>query len=131
MHEFGLCEGVVEAIRRRAAGRRVARARVRMGTLHRVVDEAFKQAFAQAAAGTEAENAAVELMVIPVRAKCLTCAAELESDDMIALCPKCGAFDLYFTNGEEIILESIEYAPAAGELVKGVPHVPWHSRSDR
>ena len=117
MHEFGLCEGVVEAIQRRAAGRRVARARVRLGALHRVVRAAFEQAFALAAAGTEAESASVELMVIPVRANCLTCNARLESDDAIAVCPKCGGLDLDLTGGEEIILESIEYAPAAGEPV--------------
>lgn len=86
-----------------------------MGALHRVLDEAFKQAFAHAAAGTEAENATVELIVVPVRAKCLTCNAESESDDLIAVCPQCGGFDLDLTNGEEIILEFIEYAPAAGE----------------
>jgi hydrogenase nickel incorporation protein HypA/HybF len=49
MHEFGLCEGIVDAIQRRAAGRPVARVRVRIGVLHRVVTEAFQHAFAHAA----------------------------------------------------------------------------------
>lgn len=117
MHEFGLCEGVVKAIQHRAAGRRVARARVRVGALHRVVRGAFEQAFALAAAGTEAESASVELIIIPARAKCLTCNATLESDDVIAVCPTCGGLDLDLTGGEETILESIEYAPAGGEPV--------------
>lgn len=130
MHEFGLCEGIIEAIQRRAAGRPVACARVRMGALHRVVQGAFEQAFAHAAAGTEAEHASVDLIVTPVRAVCRACNAELESNDLIAVCTQCGGVDVDLTGGEEIILESIEYAPVSEESVEGVRHVSRHSRSD-
>jgi hydrogenase nickel incorporation protein HypA/HybF len=109
MHEFGMCDGIVEAVQRRAAGRPVARVRVRVGTLHRVVEGAFQQAFAHAAEGTEAEHAAVELVVIPVSATCLGCGVVVEGNEIIAVCPKCGATDLDLTAGEELILESIEY----------------------
>ena len=112
MHEFGLCDGIVEAVQRRAAGRPVARVRVRVGTLHRVVEAAFQQAFAHAAEGTEAEHAAVELVVIPVSATCLGCGDVVEANDIIAVCPKCGGTNLDFTAGEELILESIEYEAA-------------------
>ena len=37
LHELGLCEGVLQAVERRAAGRRVTRVRVRVGAQHRVV----------------------------------------------------------------------------------------------
>jgi hydrogenase nickel incorporation protein HypA/HybF len=112
MHEFGMCDGIVEAVQRRAAGRPVARVRVRVGTLHRVVEGAFQQAFAHAAEGTEAEHAAVELVVIPVSATCLACGVVVEANEIIAVCPKCGASDLDLTAGEELILESIEYEAA-------------------
>jgi hydrogenase nickel incorporation protein HypA/HybF len=118
MHEFGLCEGIVEAIQRRAAGRSVVHVRVRVGVLHRVVEEAFQQAFSHAAAGTEAENAAVDLVVIPARAVCRTCREEVESADVITVCPKCTGIDLDLTEGEELILESLEYAePAASSAM--------------
>jgi len=109
MHEFGLCEGIVEAVQRRAHGRRVARVRVRAGTLHRIVNAAFQQAFAHAAEGTEAEHASVELVLVPVSAVCNSCQTATQSEDMIAVCPKCGGMDLDLTAGEELILESIEY----------------------
>ena len=32
-----------------------------------------------------------------------------EGNEIIAVCPRCGATDLYLTAGEELILESIEY----------------------
>jgi hydrogenase nickel incorporation protein HypA/HybF len=109
MHEFGMCDGIVEAVQRRAAGRPVTRVRVRVGTLHRVVEAAFQQAFAHAAEGTEAEHAAVELVVIPVSATCLACGVVVEADEIVAVCASCGSTDLDLTAGEELILESIEY----------------------
>lgn len=114
MHEFGLCTGIIDAVQRRAAGRPVARVRVRVGVLHRVVDEAFQQAFAHAAAGTEAANASVDLVVIPVQAVCRTCEAPVASSDIVVVCPTCGGVDLEITAGDELVLEAIEYQdPAA------------------
>ena len=114
MHEFGLCTGIVDAVQRRASGRPVARVRVRVGVLHQVADEAFQQAFAHAAMGTEAENALVDLVVIPVQAVCRTCEAGMNSNDVIVGCPMCGGVDIEITAGDELVLESIEYeSPAA------------------
>jgi hydrogenase nickel incorporation protein HypA/HybF len=113
MHEFGLCEGIVDAVQRRAAGRAVARVRVRVGVLHQVVDAAFQQAFAHAASGTEAENAAVDLVVIPIQAACRVCQTGVVSTDVIVMCPTCGGMDLDVTAGDELVLESIEYADPA------------------
>jgi hydrogenase nickel incorporation protein HypA/HybF len=109
MHEYGLCEGIVDAAQQRAAGRPVARVRVRVGVLYQVVTEAFQQAFTHAASGTEVENAAVDLVVIPIQAVCRMCKANVESTDVIVMCPTCGGVDLDLTTGDELILESIEY----------------------
>jgi len=115
MHEFGMCDGIVEAVQRRAGGRPVARVRVRVGTLHRVVDAAFQQAFAHASEGTEAEHAAVELVVIPMSATCQGCGVVVEANEMVTVCAGCGGTDLELTAGEELILESIEYEPMKNE----------------
>jgi Zn finger protein HypA/HybF involved in hydrogenase expression len=64
VHELGLCTDVVEAVERRAAGRRVARVRVRVGEAHAVEPEAFEQSFAIAAAGSVAEGAWAELVLV-------------------------------------------------------------------
>ena len=65
MHELGLCESLLEAVERRAAGRRVLGVKFRVGEQHRVVDEALDQAFEMVAVGTVAEGAEVELEVVP------------------------------------------------------------------
>jgi len=65
MHEFGLCEGVVDAVRQRARGRRVTGVRVRFGVRHAVDEESLAQAFSMLTEGTEAAGAAVELVTVP------------------------------------------------------------------
>ncbi|HEY2429753.1 MAG TPA: hydrogenase maturation nickel metallochaperone HypA [Acidimicrobiales bacterium] len=114
MHELGLCEDIVAAVEQRAAGRAVARVRVRVGRLHHVHPEAFEQSFAMAAAGGVAEEATAELVLLPVRARCGACGGEAEADELMTACPACGSFDLELTGGDELVLESLEYAsPAA------------------
>jgi hydrogenase nickel incorporation protein HypA/HybF len=109
MHEFGLCDGIVEAVQKRANGRPVARVCVQVGVLHRVGVDAFRHAFSHAAEGAEAENAALDLVIMPVRAVCRTCQAETDGDDIVMVCPKCNGVDLDLTGGDELVLESVEY----------------------
>lgn len=107
MHEVGLCEGVLDAVLRRAAGRRVTGITVRVGVLHRVAEPAFDQAFALVSAGTDAEDATIDLRLVPVRAKCASCGAETESPDLVVVCPSCGSSELDVLAGDELVLESI------------------------
>jgi hydrogenase nickel incorporation protein HypA/HybF len=113
MHEIGLCEPLLEAVERRAAGRRVAAVTFRVGTLHRVVGASMDQAFELVSAGTVAEGATVHLVTIPVTVVCGDCGASATSDELIAVCPDCGGTAVRITGGDELILESIELAAAA------------------
>jgi len=109
VHELGLCESVVAAVERRAGSRPVARVRVRVGRLHHVHPEAFGQSFAVAAAGTVAEGAVADLVLVPVAWTCATCGHEGEADELPPACPSCGSVTLTLTGGDELVLESIEY----------------------
>jgi hydrogenase nickel incorporation protein HypA/HybF len=109
MHELGLCTSIVDAVERRAGQRPVARVRVRVGRLHHVHPEAFDQSFTVAAMGTLAEDAVAELVLLPVRARCGTCQASLDGDDVPLACPACGSVDIELVGGDELVLESIEY----------------------
>ncbi len=110
MHEFGLCEAILEAVERRAAGRPVTRVRVRIGTLHRVVEPALDQAFEMVSTGTVADGADVDVVVIPVQATCSACGEVTESADPVVICPACGATDPAMVGGDELTLESIQLA---------------------
>ena len=109
MHELGLCSSIVEAIERRAGERPVARVTVQVGRLHHVHPEAFDQSFAVAAMGTVCQDAAAELVLLPVRARCDTCDTAWAGDELPVVCPACGGVDLTLTGGDELLLESIEY----------------------
>lgn len=109
MHELGLCEDIVAAIERRAGEREVASVRVRVGRLHHVHPEAFEQSFLMAAAGGVAGDARAELVLLPVRARCGSCGAEVEAEEIPLGCQTCGGVDMELTGGDELVLESIEY----------------------
>ena len=109
MHEYGMCDGIVDAVQRRAAGRRVARVKVRVGVMHRIVEEAFHHAFAHAAEGTEAGDAAIDIVVVPVKVVCRSCGATFDSEDLAIACASCSGVDLDLAGGDELVLESIEY----------------------
>lgn len=113
MHEFGLGAAIVEAVERRAAGRRVTAVRVRVGARHQVVGPAMDQAFALAADQTVAEGARIDVVVVPMTVACTGCGHQGHSDDPLAVCAACGGVDVEVSGGDELILESIGYEPAA------------------
>jgi hydrogenase nickel incorporation protein HypA/HybF len=110
VHELGLCEAILDRVEERAGERTVARVRVRVGRLHHVHQEAFEQSFQIAAAGGVAEDAVAELVLIPVRAHCSVCGTDTEADEQVLACPECGSVDVDIVAGDELTLESIEYA---------------------
>jgi hydrogenase nickel incorporation protein HypA/HybF len=110
MHEFGLCQSILEAVQRRAAGRPVTEVRLRIGALHRVQEEAMKQAFAFAASGTVAQNARVAVTTMPVSMTCDHCSAQAQGPELLLACPQCAATSLTLVGGSELLLESIRLA---------------------
>jgi hydrogenase nickel incorporation protein HypA/HybF len=131
VHEMSYCEGVLQVIERRAAGRPVARVRVRIGVVHRVVADAFAQSFEMAAAGGVAAGAVTEVVTIPVRGSCTECGATFEAADPHPACPSCGALDVRTEGGDEVILEWIEYrGDDAEQAAETVPeHTHDHDQS--
>ena len=122
MHELGMCEAILDAVERRAAGRRVSAFTVRVGTLHRVVEPAMDQAVALVSEGTVAEGAKLNVVVVPLRSTCRSCGLTNESAEPPVACAGCGATELELSGGDELILESIEVdAPLREERSADVP----------
>jgi hydrogenase nickel incorporation protein HypA/HybF len=111
MHEYGVCEGVLDAVRARARGRKVAAIRVRFGVWHAVDAASLSDAFESVAAGTEAADAAIELVTVPAQITCRGCGSSADSTDLLAVCPRCGSADVELTGGDEMTLESVTYVP--------------------
>jgi len=113
MHEIGYCEGVLDAVERRAAGRPVARVGVRVGALHRVEPGAFEQSFQLVAAGGVADGATTEVVTIPARASCRSCGADFQAADAAPACSTCGSPAVDVAGGDEVVLEWVEYRDSA------------------
>jgi D-sedoheptulose 7-phosphate isomerase len=118
MHEFGLCEGVLDAVRKHAAGRQVAAIRVRCGVRHAVDAASMALAFSVVAAGTEAAAATVEVVTVPATITCRECGATSESTDLIPVCGRCESVNVKLDGGDELVLESVRYA-ARDDAVDG------------
>ena len=83
---------------------------VRVGRLHHVHPEAFDQSFAIAAMGTVAEDAAAELVLLPVRARCGSCGETWDADEIPLGLPGVRRRSRSrLVGGDELTLESIEY----------------------
>ncbi|CAN5299983.1 hydrogenase maturation nickel metallochaperone HypA [soil metagenome] len=121
MHELGMCQGLVEAVERRAGGRRVARVGVRAGTLLRVAPAALEQSFQLVAAGGVADGAGVELFVVPLQGRCRDCGGAFSSDDPTPACPACGSLATDAEGGEELVLEWVAYRgePSGAAALRG------------
>lgn len=102
-----MCESVLDAVEKRAAGRRVTALRVKVGVLHRVPRESFDSAFAVMSTGSVAQGAAVDFVVQPVHVHCRACGLDGGANDLLATCPDCGAAELDSDGGDEVLLESI------------------------
>jgi hydrogenase nickel incorporation protein HypA/HybF len=128
VHEMSYCEGVLEAVERRAAGRAVSRVGVRIGAVHRVVADAFQQSFELAAADGPAAGARTVVVVVPVHGHCMDCRRDFESPDPSPACPACGSLDVAVEGGDEVVLEWIAYADAATRsAVRSEQLVPAHT----
>ena len=128
MHELGYCEGVLEAVERRAAGRPVARVGVRIGAVHRVVPEAFQQSFEVAAVGGPAEGAVTDVVVVPVHGHCMDCRHDFTAADPAPACPACGSLDVAVDGGDEVVLEWVQYVDTSSD--PGPELVPAHTHEE-
>ena len=153
VHEIGYCDGVLDAVERRAAGRPVARIGVRVGALHRIVPAAFEQSFQMIAAGGVADGAGTEVRDRSGPRHCMRLLRrDFDSTTRAGLPAPAGAIDVAAEGGDELVLEWVEYAERRPRVTRrsgsgvcgehhhtgthrhpggGMSHVPGHPRSGR
>lgn len=109
MHELSVTESVIGAVTEKMGERRIQRVTLEIGKLSGVVAESVYFYFDMCTEGTTLEGAKLEILDIPGRARCRTCGAELELEDVIALC-HCGSADLEILGGEQLQIKEVEVA---------------------
>jgi hydrogenase nickel incorporation protein HypA/HybF len=111
MHELSVCEALVRQLRElgeREGAQRITRVLLRIGPLSGVVPELLAHAFPVAAAGTLAQDAALDMDEAPVRVRCTICGQETDALPSRLVCGACGDYRTRLTAGDELLLASVE-----------------------
>ena len=111
MHEIKIAEelSVIVVDKAREAGLLVVdRVNVSFGQLVQIVPEIFEFAFREAVRDTVAAEAALNIEIIPLEMRCLSCGAEYAPAEYFSRCRACGAIEITVVHGKELFINSIE-----------------------
>ncbi len=109
MHEMGITQDVIAAIRDRLPDADVVRVRLEIGKLAGVMADSVRFCFDAASAGTPLQGATLEIDEPAGRARCRECGVARELPDLILLC-SCGSADLEILTGTELLIKEVEVA---------------------
>ena len=111
MHEMSLMGGGFEAIEATLAHHHVKKVllvKLKIGQLTNAEPDALQMAFAAFAQGTVCEGAELQIETLPVKGRCRSCSEEFMVPGLIFACPVCQHLGIDITQGEELLLESLE-----------------------
>ncbi len=112
MHELGITRNIVAIVADAAQGRSVRRVTLEVGALSGVMTDAIAFCFDVVAQGTVLEGAALDIRVIPGRARCGSCGTEFAAATLYTPCA-CGSRNLELLQGEELNIKTMELEEAA------------------
>lgn len=113
MHELSVTQGIVDACSERAAGARVIRVTLEIGTLSCVLPDSLRFCYDVAIEGTPLGGSELEIIRIPAQSRCRDCGKDVEMEDMLSRCA-CGSVNLERPRGgDELNIKSMEIEEAA------------------
>jgi len=107
MHEMGITQSIVAIVAEQAHGRRVKRVTLEIGALSAVMPDAIRFCFDAVVKGGALDGAALDIVEIPGRARCLDCGEEIALNDIVGRC-HCGSARLDRFAGQELNIKSME-----------------------
>jgi hydrogenase nickel incorporation protein HypA/HybF len=111
MHEWSIADNlvklVVKAVEREGLVS-VSRVVIQVGVLRQVIPESLDMAFSFLAGETSVAGAALEIEMVPLKARCRDCGVEISEGEFVFICPACGGFDLDILSGKELYIDYIE-----------------------
>ncbi|HYM46310.1 MAG TPA: hydrogenase maturation nickel metallochaperone HypA [Solirubrobacteraceae bacterium] len=111
MHEHALARSILDAAIRHSGGHRVAQIDVAVGALRQVVPDSLAFHFEILARETPCAGARLEQHLRPARLRC-ACGEEWELAEPSFRCPRCDGAQVRVTDGEQLLVESIEIEEA-------------------
>jgi hydrogenase nickel incorporation protein HypA/HybF len=113
MHEFSLCEGIVESVAMELAKIeqkpiRLLATRIVVGELHQIVSDTLVFAYEVLTRDTHMAGSVLEITISPITCKCNECAWEGSIEQPLFRCGKCGAGNVEILKGKELFIDSLE-----------------------
>jgi hydrogenase nickel incorporation protein HypA/HybF len=111
MHEIRIAEDlsfIVLETAKREKLTKVTGVNIAFGQLIQIVPDIFRSAFAETVKGTVAEDADLEIEIIPVKMKCMSCGTGFRVRENRFSCSRCNSTDLEIIQGKELLVKSIE-----------------------
>lgn len=112
MHEVGIMTNILrtaEEATRQGNGTKILKIRLKIGSMTGIVLESLQFAFEGLRRGTMAEEADLEIEVIPALCRCNDCEIAYEPQEIDFLCPNCGGTNIKLLKGRELEVVSIDY----------------------
>ncbi len=107
MHEMGITQSIVAIVAEQADGRKVKRVTLEIGKLAAVMPDAVRFCFDVVAQGSALDGAALVIIEIPGRARCLECGSDVMLTEIFGRC-SCGSRKLERLAGQELNIKSME-----------------------
>jgi len=114
MHELTVCEAILDILDEEKRVRRFSalrRLKLEIGRLSCVDADALVYAFEVTTRGSWLEGATIEVVRPPGLVKCLDCGADVEIEDRLADCPRCGGSRFEPIGGDQMRLVEMEIVP--------------------
>jgi hydrogenase nickel incorporation protein HypA/HybF len=111
MHELRIAEDL-SAIVLEAAGNEklsvISKVNISFGQLIQIVPEMFEFAFREAVRNSIAEDAVVDIEIVPVKMRCRNCGSSFQVKENVFACNICNSVGLDIIQGKELFIKSIE-----------------------
>jgi len=111
MHEIKIAEDlsvIVLETAKRENLRKVTRVNISFGQMVQIVPDIFRFAFSETVRNSVAEDAEVNIEIVPVKMKCIKCGNDFQVTENRFACNNCGSTDLSIIRGNELFIKSIE-----------------------
>ena len=111
MHELGIADNLSKIVLETAQKEnlsKVTKVNISFGQMVQIVPDIFEMAFRQIVINSVAQDAELDIEILPVIMKCTCCGTDFKVNENRFSCNICHSSDLEIINGNELFIKSIE-----------------------
>ena len=82
--------------------------KIQVGQMTRIDSESLKFCFGTLSAGSPAEEAILEIVSVPLVARCIDCGVQFNVEQYCFVCPACQSSGVQILSGRELKVEHLE-----------------------